>query len=294
MKATRLQEAMQTSAGFIGAGRVGTALGRYLVARGVAVSGYASLHRCSAEFAAECTSSRAFGDIGDLCSAADIIFLTVPDEATARVWLQMRRTTDLDGAIVCHCSGCLTSEVFEGAAQEGAHVCSAHPLLAFSDPLCSLASISRAHIALEGDEVAVDALRGLFELAGNPIHRIDAASKVRYHAAAVFASNLVIAPLSVAVRLLGEVGISEPDALSALGPLIEGNAHAFCTSGAAALTGPAERGDTATVAEHLAALDAPTAALYRHLTRMLIDLARVEHPDRDYARLAAIVEEKTS
>lgn len=281
------------NAGFIGAGKVGTALGRYFVEHGVSVSGYHSAHSSSARLAASRTSTRSFDDARDLVAASDLVFLTVPDAAIADVWRSLRAAGGLFGTIVCHCSGCLSSDVFEGAAEAGALACSAHPLLALSDPLCPTDEIAHAHITLEGDPRAASALRALFERLGNPVHAILPADKRRYHAAAVFASNLVLAPLSEAARLMGECGFNDADAREALAPLVMGNARAFCAKGAApALTGPVERNDRCTAEGHLAALDGEAARLYRALSMTLVGLAREKHPDRDYSAWNATIGER--
>ena len=59
----------------------------------------------------------------------------------------------------------------------------------------------------------------------------------------------------------------------------------------AALTGPVERGDRATIARHLACLLSSVAqALYRAASVALVDLARKKHPDRDYQPVTDLLE----
>lgn len=287
--------------GFIGAGKVGCALGRYFAAGGIPVTGYASKRVESAERAAALTHTRAFPSAPDLVAVSDIIFLTVTDSAIADVWHDLCAQASsggahpglLSGKIVCHCSGCASSTVLDNAADLGAHVASAHPLTAVSSPELPLEQLARTHVSIEGDPRAASTLGKLFADLGNPVHTMDAADKVRYHAAAVFASNLVLATLDTAERLMQTCGFSAADAREALSPLVRGNVDAFCDKGAqAALTGPVERNDLATVARHLEALDAAApddAALYRALTKTLARIAKEKHPDRDYAPLEAAV-----
>ena len=89
-----------------------------------------------------------------------------------------------------------------------------------------------------------------------------------YHAAAVFASNYLVATSAVAERLFAEAGVPEP--LDAMRPLQE------TTLGpGAALTGPAVRGDASTVERNLDALatSAPeTVAAYVAMCRIALDL----------------------
>ncbi len=57
------------------------------------------------------------------------------------------------------------------------------------------------------------------------------------------------------VTLLARCGFSQEEALAALAPLMEANLRHLCAEGpVAALTGPVERGDRATIARHLACL----------------------------------------
>lgn len=299
--------------GFIGAGKVGCALGRYFAAHGIPVTGYHDVHPPAAQLAAKHTDSSAFPDAASLAASSDIIFLTVPDALIAPAWHSLREACDATGAshssgatdatdashalagkIVCHCSGCLPASVIDDAAAWGASAAGLHPLLAVSDPLMDLRELEGAHLTLEGDAAAADALRALLASLPNPLHAIDEDAKVRYHAAAVLASNLVLAPLDAAERLMASCGFGKSDAREALKPLIRGNVDSFCARGAAeALTGPVERNDAPTVEGHLRALDAhdPTSArLYRALTCALVGIARDKHPERDYAPLEALLE----
>lgn len=294
--------------GFIGAGKVGTALGRYFIAHGVPVTGYHSLHHASAALAAERTQTCAFDTPAEVAARSDVIFLTVPDTVIADAWHDLRAsceapeegglgqsdTPPLSGKIICHCSGCLPAAVIDAASDAEAQAASVHPLCAVNSPLMELARLKGVHITLEGDAEATSALRDLLSPLGNPLHAIDAERKVIYHAAAVFASNLVLATLDAAERLMCACGLSEDSAREALAPLIRGNVDAFVERGArGALTGPVERNDVATVEHHLQALDEVdphVARLYATLTQALVNIASDKHPERNYAALATLAD----
>ena len=62
--------------GFIGAGKAGTALGRYLVDHQKPVVGYASKTKLSAEKAATFTHTRCFSSAQELASASDLLFIS--------------------------------------------------------------------------------------------------------------------------------------------------------------------------------------------------------------------------
>jgi hypothetical protein len=76
-----------------------------------------------------------------------------------------------------------------------------------------------------------------------------------YHAAAVFASNYVVALLGEAVSLLVQSGWTAQEARQGLTHLAEGAvANVMKRGPTAALTGPVRRGDAETVKRHLDAL----------------------------------------
>ena len=86
----------------------------------------------------------------------------------------------------------------------------------------------------------------------------------RYHAAAVVASNHLVALLGQVERLATACGVP----FEAFAPLVRSSvADAFGVGPARALTGPVARGDLATVEQHLATLDPGERDAYRTLAR---------------------------
>ena len=104
--------------GFIGAGNVGTSLGKLFAQRGVSVTGYFSRTRRHAEEAAEFTRTHCFDTLEEIVQASDTLFVTTSDGVVARMWNDMK-TLPIKSKCICHCSGALPSSVFEGAAQWG-------------------------------------------------------------------------------------------------------------------------------------------------------------------------------
>jgi predicted short-subunit dehydrogenase-like oxidoreductase (DUF2520 family) len=87
--------------------------------------------------------------------------------------------------------------------------------------------------------------------------RLAPGAKPAYHAAAVLAAGGVVALLDTIRELAAQVGLDEDGALAIYLPLVEqtvGNARMLGI--AAALTGPAVRGDAGTVSAHRTALTA--------------------------------------
>ena len=66
-------------AGFIGAGKVGFSLGKYLKENGVEITGYFSKSPESAKSAADFTNTKLYKSIENILSDSDTLFITVPD-----------------------------------------------------------------------------------------------------------------------------------------------------------------------------------------------------------------------
>lgn len=271
--------------GFIGAGKVGISLGKYLKEHQVHITGYYSRSPVSAKEAAEFTDSKDYQSIDKLVDESEVIFLTVPDGQIEGVWQQIK-DLPVGGKIICHCSGALSSAVFSEISQRGAFGYSIHPLFAVSDRFQSYKELSQACFTMEGAEERLGEMAGLIRKCGNSLEIIAPSVKPKYHAAAVAASNLVAALCDLAGEMLLDCGFSKENAAKALMPLFLGNARAVAEKGAEeALTGPVERGDVKTVEQHLSLLTGSEREIYRLLSLKAADIAGRKHPDRDYEAL---------
>jgi predicted short-subunit dehydrogenase-like oxidoreductase (DUF2520 family) len=226
-----------------------------------------------------------FDSLAELIDSSDVIFLTVTDRAIAEVWSGLMQYNIKD-KVICHCSGSLSSELFVNADKHGAYVASIHPILAFEGTSTQIEDISKAYFTIEGNERAVKALADMIEVCKNPYYIIDSKNKAKYHCAACFASNFVVALCDKAVQLMCECGFEQDTALEALTPLITANVKNVCKKGTAqALTGPIERGDSVTVRSHLDVLEDRDRALYKALGSALVEVAQRKHTDRSYEDL---------
>ena len=217
------------------------------------------------------------------------MFLTVPDDAIAGLARELAAAGEVPRSVAfVHCSGALGLGPL-GPLGARHSTGSFHPLQSFPEP--------RAPEAFRGSVVAIEAtsealLRRLSRLArdlGARPRRVDEADRVAYHAAAVLASNYLVALAWEAVDLLGKIGWSEREATDGLVPLMEGVLAEVARRGpSAALTGPIRRGDADTISRHLAALaklgsSAPPGRRTQHLYRMLgqiaLEIARSEGLD---------------
>lgn len=282
---------MQTKIGFIGAGKVGVSLGKFFREGGLTVTGYYNRHREAAQAAAEFTESKCFDSAQAVAEASDAIFLTVPDNQIRAVYGSLRGL-DLRGKKICHCSGALSAgEAFPDIEALGATGYSIHPLFPVSDKWASYKELGSAFFCVEGTG-PLDFWVKTLESLGPRVQEISGEAKVKYHAACVFASNLVCALVDNGLNLLQECGFTEAGAREALAPLALSNMKHLLEDGPVqALTGPVERGDSETVRKHLSALgDGPEAALYRAASEVLVSIVERKNPDRDYAGLRQVLE----
>jgi predicted short-subunit dehydrogenase-like oxidoreductase (DUF2520 family) len=179
-------------------------------------------------------------------AGVELVVLATPDAAVADVAVALPPDA---ARVVAHLSGALGP----GPLADHPRWAIVHPLVSMPNPTIGAARLSAgAWFGVGGDPIArevVDDLGG---------HAVDVADGdwVRYHAAAVIASNHL-------VGLLGQVERVAPVPLTAYLDLARGSLdNAAALGPAAALTGPVARGDWATVDAHLAALPADERAAY--------------------------------
>lgn len=280
----------------IGAGRVGTAVAVLLQRAGhriVAVSGRADTPARAERFLPGVPVTEA----ASAAAAGELVLVAVPDDAiagTARDLAPALRA----GQWIAHLSGATPLATLDPARASGARRLSVHPLQTLPDVEGAIERIPGAAIAVTADDDEGWELgeRLARDLGGRPFRLADA-DRVTYHAAAVFASNALVALTGVAERLLAAAGV--PDPLAALRPLQAATLDNVSRLGAdAALTGPAVRGDAGTIERHLEALDggAPEVvqayvALCRLQLRLATDAGRLTGDGR--ARVERVLERWT-
>lgn len=280
----------QAKIGFVGAGKVGFTLGKYMADSNVCVSGYYSRSKESAMSAAQFTCTKYFETIEEILASSDALFLTVPDGALETVWNSLKQYP-LTGKFICHCSGAVSSAVFSEIDQMGAFGYSIHPLFAIHDRLQSYREISQAYFTIEGSPEYLGFWRQFFETLGNPVRLIEPNQKVLYHSAAVFASNLVTGLFETGVEILMKCGFDRISSEEALTPLFMHNCQNVVKTGVAeALTGPVERGDMQTILHHLQVLSEQEKVIYLNLSKVLAGIAKQKNPERDYNQILQILE----
>lgn len=278
---------------FIGAGRLGQTLARALAAQGLSIVAVASRSDAAArDLAARLPGCSALG-AEQAVAAADLVFLTVPDDAIAALAEALPWRA---GQAVVHCSGATELSALDGAARRGAEVGGFHPLQIFSDPERALALLPGSTVAIEAGVALSQALHELAALLGmNPL-TLQPGTRAAYHGAASFAASFLLSMLDEASQVWAAIGLPRQQALQSLLPLARGTLDAAASKGLAqALAGPISRGDAGVLAAHLRAFDAlgsEHGRFYRELARRQLSLAResARLDEATLARLAALLD----
>lgn len=287
----------------IGAGRTGTAVAVLLVRAGhrvVAATGRAATPDRVARwlpgvpvFASEPGPPSPEGV--EAIASADLVILGVPDGAIGAT-VERWAVAGAFGAprALAHLSGATPLAVLDPAASSGATVLALHPLQTFPDVEPAVARIPGSWMAITAADAVGSALgrRLASDLGCRPFDLRDQ-DRALYHAAAVVASNHLVALEAQAIAAMaaasgrtadalddppGGASVSAgPDPIEILRPLLEATIANLAALGpAAALTGPAARGDAGTLDVNLHALASAVPAsvpAYVALATAAIELA---------------------
>lgn len=257
-----VSNAGQPIVAIVGAGRVGSALGRLLHKKRWRIGSVVTRSMPTARAAVRrIGDSKPQAGISDAVLAADVILIATPDRAIAKTAEALarlggsnrRRGKAWRGKIVLHTSGALASDVLEPLARRRAAIGSLHPLQTFGGR--NVSALAGCTCVIEGSATALRMARRICrELDGIPV-TLPRRHKAAYHAAAALAAGHVLALVEVAVRILVRAGFTHRRAVRALLPLTRQTLTNYERAGArAAWTGPLNRGDFAVIERHLEAL----------------------------------------
>jgi len=261
--------------GFIGAGTVGTALAIRLSNKGYPVVAVSSRSQTSAKSLAQAVNGcQAFENNQGVADAAELVFITTPDDAIASVASEVKWHS---GQSVVHCSGADSTEILEPANRLGAHVGVFHPLQTFANVRQAVENMPGSTFTLEAEEPLLNTLKDMATALDGYWVELKASDKVIYHVAAVIACNYLVTLIKLATDLWQTFSVPPHQATQALLPLLRGTIANIDTVGIPkCLTGPIARGDTGTIKKHLDALrkSAPTIlSTYRELGLQTIPIA---------------------
>jgi predicted short-subunit dehydrogenase-like oxidoreductase (DUF2520 family) len=266
---------MLEKTGFIGAGKVGTALAVLLSRKGYKVVSVYDQDEVAANAMAKqingcCTCDSA----QQAASTSELVFITTPDSVIPAIAAAIKWKP---GQGVIHCSGADSTAILEPANESGALVAAFHPLQTFAGAKEAMENIPGSTFSIEASEPLLSVLKKIAnDLGGNWI-TLEASDKAAYHAAAVFASNYLVTLVKMSTDLWKTFSVPTDQAVTALLPLLKGTIHNIETIGLPdCLTGPIARGDAGTVSKHLKTIKEKSPALltsYKELGMQTIPIA---------------------
>lgn len=192
--------------------------------------------------------------IEELAGTSELILVAVTDRAVAEVLARIPATE----ALVFHASGALPSP------PDGF---SLHPLKSLP-PVGERSDLDDTLLVFEGKHRKTARL--LAAAIGARLAEVTAEQKPLYHAAAVFGSNYVAAMLDIAETVINRAGV--PDARGDLAALARSAIMNWADhTDTRRFTGPAIRGDQATIRGHIEAVgsDAQVAQIYKLLAEWI-------------------------
>ena len=152
---------------FIGAGKVGFTLGKYLAMHDIEISGYYSRTLASAKEAAEFTQSRYYTSIEEITKDSDTFFSLCRMAQSVRYgmtcviclskikYMSLQRFDSIDR--------------FFDAENRGAYRYSIHPLYAIGSKATSYLDLGKACFTIEGSDAHLAELKALFSEMGNTV-----------------------------------------------------------------------------------------------------------------------------
>jgi predicted short-subunit dehydrogenase-like oxidoreductase (DUF2520 family) len=276
--------------GVVGAGRVGAVLGAALARAGHAVVAVSAVSDASRRRAAALLPGVPVRPVEDVVASADLVLLTVPDDALPALVEGLARTGVLRrGTLVAHTSGRHGLAGLHPAVEVGGLPLALHPALVFAGTRVDLERLTGTSFGVTAPEPLLPVAQALVvEMGGEPVVLAEQQRPLWSAALAHGADHLGTLAASVA-DLLRSAGVEEP--AQVLAPLLSAALDGSLRQGDAALVGP---GDAGTVAAHLDVLAARAPEVlpsYVALARLAADRALATgrlDPDRAGALLEAL------
>ncbi len=233
----------------IGPGRAGTSLAAALSGSGWDVVGFLGRGE----------------DLRHAARGVDALVIATPDDAVAAA---AGAVEPREGTTVLHLSGSLGLDALAPHALRAA----LHPLVPLPNAVVGATRLRQGvTFAVAGAPLA----RQMVEALDGRVVEVADADRAAYHAAACIAANHVVALMGQVQRVAASVGLG----LDAFVPLARAAVDDVAALGPRrALTGPAMRGDWATLSRHLDALPASERAGYQAGAALATQLADSQVP----------------
>jgi predicted short-subunit dehydrogenase-like oxidoreductase (DUF2520 family) len=270
------------SVAIVGAGRIGQAMGRLLAQSHVPIVFIAARNPVAARRAVRFIGEgKPIGWADSELQSASVLLISTSDSAVAEVARALAKQGKggkaWRGKVVLHTCGSLPSDVLRPLQLRGAAIGSLHPYQTVPSPQAGVRNLRGCFWALEGDRQALRVARDWVRRLGGVPFSVRPKEKTLYHLSAFIVCPTVVTLMAQATSLLKQAGVPLRISRPMLRQFVTETAKNFADLGARrALTGPAVRGDWATIRRHLAALrkSAPEfVPVYQSLLQAMLRLA---------------------
>jgi predicted short-subunit dehydrogenase-like oxidoreductase (DUF2520 family) len=277
----------------IGPGRIGQAMGHLLAQSRVPIAFIAARNLAAARRAVRFIGKGAPTALSDSrLQGASVFLITTSDSAiagVARTLAQQGRGGDAwQGKVVLHTCGSLGSAVLRPLKLRGAAIGSLHPYQTVPNPQSGLRNLGGAFWALEGDRPALRVARDWVRRMGGVAFPIRPEEKTLYHLSAFIVCPTLVTLMAQATDLLKQAGVPLRISRPMLRQFVAETARNFADLGARrSLTGPAVRGDWATIRRHLTALKRSAPAfvpVYKSLLQAMLRLVGAGIPGQRHRK----------
>ncbi|MEO8196388.1 MAG: DUF2520 domain-containing protein [Thermoanaerobaculia bacterium] len=281
----------------VGAGAVGQSLAAWIVACGGTLCqvagrpGSTRLGSFAQRLGLPALDTRELSSRGEA-----LLLVAVPDGALADVAGTL--ATRPQAAVALHVSGVAAATVLAPLRAAGSAIGGLHPLRAFPAPEAAVEEAVGVFFALDGDPQAILLGRRLAVAFGGSAAVVSAEQRPLYHLVATLMAGAVTTVAAVAAEIAARSGLPAEVRPGFARLATDALAKALALADpAAGITGPAARGDQATLLHELAALEriAPQAvpvvvALARESLRQRARLSAPDPPRQALAGLLADTE----
>lgn len=151
-----------------------------------------------------------------------------------------------------HLSGARPMRALEAVRVQGVATAALHPLRTFAAARIDPEALRGVTCVLEAENELNRPLATWLQALGARVAELNPGERARYHAAAAFGANGLVALIAESARQMEQAGLSREAALAGVLRLLQGALDDVATRGPeAALTGPVVRGDVETLRRHL-------------------------------------------
>ena len=241
----------------LGRGRVGRAMASALTAVGATVD-------------------QAPGSTTADLAAYELVVLAVPDDAVAEVAQRVGPHLRA-GQVLAHTSGRHGLAVLEPSRQTHAARLAFHPAMTFTGSPRDAERLAGARVGVTADPGATALAERLCAALGATATFVAEDQRTLYHAGLTHAANHLVTLIAEAQSLLTRAGVDDPSAV--LEPLVTAALEGALERGAFATTGPVVRGDSSTVATHVAAIGVAAPEVSRSYEALAASTVRLAAAD---------------